>query len=1596
MFQRTHRRTARETEEQNRAAKRAQKRSVLDDAKSWLTRNSLQSMSNSIDKNIQDRRRKEAQSAARQREASANAVSDQADLTSSIAESAKIQSRLFAGSMGILNDTAKETNPLLRQIVAFNAGPTAAYMTSSLTTQYQRVVLSRAILRQLESLTGITEAKLEALKLNTAASEFRKRTLADMTREAILQHAIQDTASNIGRTISTTITPLVHENIIDPMKEVARQYLESDTEGAEKTRGLLDRVQETRQRYYGGTETVKEARERAQKKLKFYSRATASKEDFMSAINPNNWDEMADIHRPAPSENDLYRPHMFGMPGARPMPPGMGMYANPASVYHRQAQAGASTQQAAVRISEGKEIISAIKDSSKAAERQGDNVIKVLTRIAESVDALGSDGDDNSSAGVSPRRSRREGLMRRAFRLASTPWRAGGALLGGLFQRAQDQWKDVYRKDAPNRPLMTAVDLAAGVVFSDTGEKVTSLEDIDRPVEDARTGRPLVTDSDLQAGLIDEDGNALGSTPEAANDNSRPGLFGRSISRLTSALGATAGMAGKGISGIASLGMGGMQGMLGMGMPVLGLARSAGAAGMNLVKGTMDRAGSMVSSLLNLGRKGDGLTRDDIAELVHTPLVDIHSLMQSRWAIKAGDSDGDGDRDGSYADYQKERGKDGRKAGATASTRSGGDRVSKLATLLGLGGGAAGGKAANDVASDDDDDSGIVDAAIGTTAGAAALGAGKAILRGGKKGIAKLAGKVLGKRGTAALATAGAAAAAPTAVKAAGKLTAKGVAKSGVTAVKTATMLAKRVPFLGLLLGVGFATDRALDGDWVGAAGELASGVVSMVPIVGTAASFGIDGWLMYRDFTMPGPEQDLFRSRAQYYGIDAAAEGKLRTIFEFEADLMANLADGQLQLSPDQINKVIEGVGFDPKVPNEVRYISDWLDRRVIPIYNAFMLAYTGLEHTLDDIDDLSMNEVKEVIDAYAPEAARIAQEQAKFRPDYNLYRREIVGDKSVTVSADPANTDVEIRTKKKDRVAIGSVPHHPGMDDRRRGASANRTRDTLSFSGMINSAASLKGQTRLDQLRFMAYGLPNLSAQEKDTVATFEIELISNETFQAFLDTDDGAMKTVYSDRMARLLNIVNRRGSRRKFTGWLSARVAPLLRLYLKTLEAHGVTYDAIDTATPEVRQEIASAYILAANKLLAKVGRIEPKANHDDGSDVIEYDMVKDLPDVKPKKVGSPSARVVDMSTLGALSEQYEAGNRGSKAIGYDRMGGTSYGKYQIASKTGTFDEFIAWLDTQDDANAKTVAKRLKEAGRANTGSRRGGVPAEWKALVDEGLMGDLEQRFIKASHYDPAYAKLNPEVQELVGGSEALQNVLWSTAVQHGARAAPILINRAYKKSGGDPERLIKSIYEERSTQFGGSSSKVRASVMNRFKDEQNVAMSAFVTEGEIPEQAPANDMGKPQSGVVLASAPSSQKSIMGQLPQKTIVPTDAVAKSATAKMPKDIASYLEGQGFDKGQISAVAGIIKDGNDASIEELKRITASLDKLTGSVETGLGEDGAISKMGKTLSKKENAPNNTTIVASGSQQAANAAPDRLGAIDIDVRKRGNDSHYG
>ena len=143
----------------------------------------------------------------------------------------------------------------------------------------------------------------------------------------------------------------------------------------------------------------------------------------------------------------------------------------------------------------------------------------------------------------------------------------------------------------------------------------------------------------------------------------------------------------------------------------------------------------------------------------------------------------------------------------------------------------------------------------GTGGGGRGGGPGMGI--GGKAATGALV-KAVGKRGAQRVGTRlaakyGGKAAAKAAGKYGGKAAAKlglgGAAKIGAGAI--AKSAGKKIPLVGLGLGAIFAAQRALEGDFVGAGLELASGAASTVPGIGTAGSIGIDAALAARDMGM-------------------------------------------------------------------------------------------------------------------------------------------------------------------------------------------------------------------------------------------------------------------------------------------------------------------------------------------------------------------------------------------------------------------------------------------------------------------------------------------------------------------------------------------------------------------------------------------------------------------------------------------------------------------------------------------------------------------------------------------------------------------------
>jgi hypothetical protein len=208
-------------------------------------------------------------------------------------------------------------------------------------------------------------------------------------------------------------------------------------------------------------------------------------------------------------------------------------------------------------------------------------------------------------------------------------------------------------------------------------------------------------------------------------------------------------------------------------------------------------------------------------------------------------------------------------------------------------------------------------------------------------------------------------------------------------------------------------------------------------------------------------------------------------------------------------------------------------------------------------------------------------------------------------------------------------------------------------------------------------------------------------------------------------------------------------------------------------------------------------------------------------------------------IGNLSAYFESGEKGPDAIGYDSKGGTSYGTFQISSKAGTMQHFVDYLSER----APSWAQKLKAAGQANTGGRSGKMPDAWKKIAAEDPTGfsRMQYDFIEKTHYQPAAE----EIAERTGVNiaqypKAVQEVLWSTAVQHGPNGAAKIFSKAIGRSqapngGIEKAQLIKSVYSMRAGQFGSSSSDIRASVQNRFKREGRIALAMLSDPFQQPD-----------------------------------------------------------------------------------------------------------------------------------------------------------------
>lgn len=241
-----------------------------------------------------------------------------------------------------------------------------------------------------------------------------------------------------------------------------------------------------------------------------------------------------------------------------------------------------------------------------------------------------------------------------------------------------------------------------------------------------------------------------------------------------------------------------------------------------------------------------------------------------------------------------------------------------------------------------------------------------------------------------------------------------------------------------------------------------------------------------------------------------------------------------------------------------------------------------------------------------------------------------------------------------------------------------------------------------------------------------------------------------------------------------------------------------------------------------------GGIAPSA--DGGPVVANGDTVTEFDDVPP---AGNCAR----PDLGKVSERYES-NGNPSAIGFDTTGGWSWGAYQIATKVGTFKNYMSFCQ-QRYPNIYNELQSVGGNAAFTAGGKESAAANKWKELKSNPEFLPSQHDFIQATHFDKLVAKIKKETGiDICDGTHCygLQDAIWSISVQHGPGSS--IPRKGIERAGGvtvvnqEPLKLeypndcdlINGIYDERDrvdVYFRRSTPGVKASVAKRFKKERS-------------------------------------------------------------------------------------------------------------------------------------------------------------------------------
>jgi hypothetical protein len=221
--------------------------------------------------------------------------------------------------------------------------------------------------------------------------------------------------------------------------------------------------------------------------------------------------------------------------------------------------------------------------------------------------------------------------------------------------------------------------------------------------------------------------------------------------------------------------------------------------------------------------------------------------------------------------------------------------------------------------------------------------------------------------------------------------------------------------------------------------------------------------------------------------------------------------------------------------------------------------------------------------------------------------------------------------------------------------------------------------------------------------------------------------------------------------------------------------------------------------------------------------------------EPVKVGTPS---VEGWELGQTSEKYESGGKGPGTInaynggaGGD-LGGASYGTYQLAS---FLPAVMSTGKARPSAKNSPVIQFLNNSKFkdkfAGLEPATAAFDAKWKEIATTNAADFKKEQhdYIQKKYYDVALANLQRQGLDMTKYGPAVQDLIWSGAVQFGPANTRAFTEALRDKSTLTDKDIVTLVSEWKinnvATLFKSSSTSIQAGVKSRYQSEKQALLN---------------------------------------------------------------------------------------------------------------------------------------------------------------------------